>query len=275
MLMACLCTDAHAAYSCNVTVTPISVVYSPTVATENISTGSYTVSCTRLITDPATLTFNLRADNGLQPTGATNRVQLGATANRYSYELYRLSPYINANRWQATAALQFLGTVAFGTGLSGTATGSFDLRLAGSQPVRPAGTYTDSVAVTLRNNTGGAILNTTSFGVTVTTTNSCQITTSPGNMNFTYTSFQAGVASASTGYEVRCTTGLPYTMALDLTSSSLLGLTYTLALSAASGTGNGAEQAYNINGSIAAGQAGTCAGASCSGSQTRTLTISY
>ncbi len=270
-----LANDALAAYSCSVSVTPISTVYSPTVATENISTGSYTVSCTRLITDAATLTYNLRADNGLQPTGALNRVQRGATTNRYSYELFRLAPYVNANRWQATAALQFLGTVSFGTSLSGSASGTFDLRLAGSQPVVTAGTYTDTVTATLRNNTGGAILSTTTFGVTVLTSNSCQISTAPGNMSFTYTSFQAGSASANTSYEVRCTTGLPYTMALDATSATLLGLTYTLALSSAGATGNGTEQLFTITGGITGGQAGTCAATSCNGSQTRTLTISY
>jgi hypothetical protein len=34
-------------------------------------------------------------------------------------------------------------------------------------------------------------------------------------------------------------------------------------------------QTFSINGSIAAGQAGTCATGSCSGSDTRTLTITY
>jgi hypothetical protein len=34
-------------------------------------------------------------------------------------------------------------------------------------------------------------------------------------------------------------------------------------------------QTYSINGSMAAGQAGKCATATCSGSQARTLTVSY
>ena len=42
-----------------------------------------------------------------------------------------------------------------------------------------------------------------------------------------------------------------------------------------SATGNGVVQTYTINGSIAGGQAGTCAASSCVGSQTRTLTMSY
>ena len=57
--------------------------------------------------------------------------------------------------------------------------------------------------------------------------------------------------------------------------SPRFGLTYTLALSAASGTGNGATQTYNVNGSMAANQIGTCATGVCNGSQTRTLTLTW
>jgi hypothetical protein len=64
-------------------------------------------------------------------------------------------------------------------------------------------------------------------------------------------------------------------MALDATSGTILGVNYTLALSAASGTGTGLAQAYSINGNVAAGQAGTCATGSCTASQARTLTITY
>jgi hypothetical protein len=64
-------------------------------------------------------------------------------------------------------------------------------------------------------------------------------------------------------------------MALDATSGTIVGLNYTLALSQASATGNGVTQTYSVNGNIAGGQAGTCSTASCSGSQTRTLTVTY
>ena len=68
---------------------------------------------------------------------------------------------------------------------------------------------------------------------------------------------------------------MPYTMALDATSGTLVGLTYGLALSQAAATGTGVAQSFSINGTIAAGQSGTCATGSCSGSATRTLTITY
>lgn len=114
------------------------------------------------------------------------------------------------------------------------------------------------------------------FNVTVNLTSACSITAGPTDVAFTYTSFQGAAATATGGaFSVKCTNTLPYTMALDATSGTVIGLNYTLALSAASGTGNGNAQAYSISGSMVAGQSGTCAAATCSGSQARTLTITY
>ena len=265
-------TSAFAAISCSVSVTPVSVVYDPTVATENITTGTVTVSCTRAISDPTTFNYTVAANNGLQPTGATNRVQLGV--NRYLYELYRTAPYVNGNRWQTNVATRISGTVNFGAALAASDSKSFDLRVPGSQTVVPAGIYTDSVTVTMRNS-GGTTINTSAFGVTVITTNSCQLSTPLGNINFNYASFQVTAAAANTTFRARCTSGLPYTLALDATSGSLLGLNYSLSLSSTSTTGTGVAQLFTINGAIAAGQAGTCAGATCSGSQGRTITVTY
>lgn len=69
----------------------------------------------------------------------------------------------------------------------------------------------------------------------------------------TYVAMGAAV-NASTTFAVTCT---------------------TVALGATNANGSGVAQTYTINGAIPAGQAGTCTGATCSGSQTRTLTITY
>jgi spore coat protein U-like protein len=112
--------------------------------------------------------------------------------------------------------------------------------------------------------------------VKVTLTSACTLTTAPTDVIFTYTSFQGTAATASTTYGVQCTNTLPYTMALDTTATNTVaGLTYALALSAASGTGNGAAQSYTINGTMASGQGGTCALGSCTGTEARVLTITY
>ncbi|MEP7155536.1 MAG: spore coat protein U domain-containing protein [Betaproteobacteria bacterium] len=268
-----LCGQTWAAYNCTVIATNVSVVYSPTVAIDNVSTGSWTINCTRLAGDAANLAYSIQANNGLQNGGGSNRVRRGATANFYSYDIYRLTPYTGANRWQG--AQRFTGTLAFGASLSANVSGPFDLMVPGPQTVTTAGTYTDTITMTLRNTATNTTLDTGTFNVSVVTSNSCQITTAPGNMNFSYVSFQNTAATAGTSFETRCTTSLPYTIALDVTSGTLLGLNYTLTLPVTSGTGNGTDQTFNINGSIAANQAGNCTAATCSGSQTRTLTISY
>jgi spore coat protein U-like protein len=264
--------ETHAAVTCTASVTSIVKGYDPNATGDTVATGSYTVSCTRLASDPNTFNWQLGANNGQQPNGAQNRVQLGA--NRYNYEIYRLTPYVNGNRWQDAASTRFTGTINFGAGLIASQSGSFDLRLPGPQTVRPAGTYTDVVTVTVRNGSG-TMLSQTTFSVSIITIASCTLSTPPGNINLAYTSFQVAAASASTNFGVNCTTGIPYTMALDATSGTLVGLNYTVALSLSASNGTGAAQTFSITGNIAGGQAGTCATGSCSGSATRTLTISY
>ena len=121
-----------------------------------------------------------------------------------------------------------------------------------------------------------AATTTGNFNVTVNLTSKCEITTAPSNVAFTYTSFQLAAATATGGaFGVRCTNTLPYTMSLDATSGAVISLNYTLALSAAAGTGNGAAQSFTVNGTMASGQAGTCALGTCSGTDARVLTVTY
>jgi spore coat protein U-like protein len=258
---------AHAAVNCSVSVTSITKGYDPNVVGNTVATGSYTVSCTRLAGDPNTAAWSL----GAFGAGA-QQVTLGA--NTYSYELYRLTPYNAANRWDTDVARRFAGTINFGASLIGNQSGAFDLVLSGPQPVRPAGTYTDTVTVILFH-PGGFGFSFGSFNVAIPTIASCTLASPIGTLSLSYTSFQAAPAAASRNFSVNCTTAMPYTMALDATSGTLVGLNYTLALSQSAATGTGAAQTFSINGGIAAGQSGTCATGSCSGNATRTVTVTY
>jgi hypothetical protein len=272
LLLLFVALRAGAAITCSVSVTSITVVYDPTSATQNVTTGSYTVSCVRLTTDPNTFDWQLGVNNGLHAGGGNNRVQLGT--RRYTYDTYRFSPYTTANLWANNAARRFTGTLNFAGALTASVSGPFDIVMAALQAAQPAGTYADTVTASLRN-AGGTIIDTSTFGVSVLTTNTCQLSVPPGDMSFTYSSFQPAPAAASTSFGVRCTTALPYSMSLDATSGTMLGITYTLSLPLSAGVGTGATQTYAINGSIAAGQSGTCASAVCTASQTRTLTLSW
>ena len=279
---ACLASfEAVAAYTCSVIATSISTVYSPTVATNNESTGSYTITCSRLGSDPATLNYTLDANNGTHAQANNNRVQFGGAANRYFYEPHR-NPGCGSE-WRNTGATDINGTLSFGASLTTTFTGPFYLCVPGSQPVDPAGTYTDTVTVTMRRDQPGPdpLLATTAFGVSVITVNSCQINVPPGPVTFNYTSFQGAPAVASNSFGVRCTTALFYTMSLDAANvlDNAVNLNYTLAVSAPSATGTGVTQTFAVNGTMAAGQSGLCGGGVCTNAaatnKTRTLTITY
>jgi spore coat protein U-like protein len=215
--------------------------------------------------------YTVASNNGANAAGAQNRAQLGATANRINYEDHSNSTCSSV--WAAAAASRIAGTIS---GLAGfipsSQTVSYWGCIPGSQVGLPAGTYTDTVTMTLRY--GGASNPTATFPVSIVTPATCTISTVPGPMTFTYTAF-GPVQNLSTPFGVTCTNLLPYTMALDSTVNVAVGLQYTLTLSAPGSTGTGLAQPYSVNGNMPAGQAGTCGAASCGVTQVRTLTITY
>jgi spore coat protein U-like protein len=272
-LLAGAATAAQAVVSCTVAVAGFTSVYDETAATNNDNVSSYTLSCTRALADPGTVTYTLAASNGLAPTGINNRANRGSAPQQYlSYDLYKDSAY--ASRWGPTGGNRLSGTIDFGGATAVTLTGTYYARVFALQNTSANRTYVDTVAVTL---TYGPLSATASANlpVTVLTTSVMQIAVPPGDVAFTYPSFSTTPRTAATTFLVRGTSGLAYTVALDSTSGSVLGLNYTLALSAGSGTANGALQSFTINGSMAAGQSGTCALGTCSASQARTLTVTY
>jgi spore coat protein U-like protein len=121
------------------------------------------------------------------------------------------------------------------------------------------------------------------FNVTVNLTSKCSLST-PADVAFTYTSFQTGASTATGGgFTVTCTNTLPYTLGFTNTATpastasgtfTATNLNYSLGLSATSGTGSGVAQSFQITGSMASGQAGTCAQSTCSDTDaTKTLYV--
>jgi hypothetical protein len=95
-------------------------------------------------------------------------------------------------------------------------------------------------------------------------------------MTINYTSFTATAATGSSAFQLSCTYNTPYTLTIGPPSTgTLLGLNYSLAMSAPSGTGTGAGQSFSVNGTAAANQSGTCASGACSASQTHTITVGF
>lgn len=132
------------------------------------------------------------------------------------------------------------------------------------------------------------------FNVTITLTSVCTLSAITA-VDFAYTSLQGGAQPATGGgFSVTCTNSLPYTFGLQVGSGAAVppgaatigpitdnavNLAYSLSLSAAGGTGSGGVQAYNVAGTMAAAQSGTCATATCTNglatNKTQTLIVNY
>jgi spore coat protein U-like protein len=131
------------------------------------------------------------------------------------------------------------------------------------------------------------------FNVSVTLTSSCTLSAVTA-VDFAYTTLQAGPSTATGGgFSVRCTNTLPYTFGLQSGNGAAtppgastisvtdiaVNLGYSLGLSAAGGTADGTLQPYSVTGTMAGGQVGTCAVASCTNgaatNKTHTLIVNY
>ena len=259
---------AHAAINCTAASAGFATAYVPANPGNNVTPGSVTITCQRGAAGDATsVNYSVAVNNGLYNAGG-NRARRTPPATYISYDTY-----------QNAACTTLWGNIPAATArISGT------MALTGFLPnvvVRPwwgcvppgqagtAGTYIDTVTMTARP---GA--NTSTFPVTITRPATCTVSTAPGTITLDYAAF-GPVVNASRNFGVTCTSLLPYALSLDATAGVIVGVQYTLSLSLPGGTGNGAEQTYQIDAAAAAGQAGTCAGGSCSGNQTRTLTITY
>jgi hypothetical protein len=139
-----------------------------------------------------------------------------------------------------------------------------------------------------------AALAPTSFNVTTNLTAACQIVTAPTPvLDFgAYTAFGSAANAAPTAtIGLQCTRNLatPVLFAFDggtgygviaglnynVTASSATTTAGAAATAVAGGVGGPDMRTVTLTGSMAAGQAGDCAGASCAATVTRTLTITY
>ncbi|HUI99848.1 MAG TPA: spore coat protein U domain-containing protein [Usitatibacter sp.] len=259
---------ASAAYNCSISSPGFAAAYDPTSRITNVTQTQLTITCTRSLSDPSTMDLTVRADNGLHPRGG-NRNRAAFGRSYVNYDLYEDAAC--GTQWGGNSALS--DTIDFGGSLTATDTLDYWGCIPARQTGLRAGTYTDLVTMTLTYGPYSSIA-TGTLGVTIVTPASCRLTTAPGSIVFNYVAFGPTV-NASTSYGVTCTTYLPYSMALDATAGTLLGLNYTIALGTPAATGTGVEQTFSINGSIAAGQGGTCGSGTCSASQGRTLTLTY
>jgi spore coat protein U-like protein len=275
ILIGALCLQLHAAHAvtCSTFSSPgWSVTYDPNAAPANTTTSSVNITCTRQSGDHDSVTLTVAANSGMQPTGTINQAKT-ASGSLIQYNNYTDAAHTLVwGTGGSTLSIPF----SFGSGGPGataTATATFYAMIPAGQTTASNGIYNDIVTMTLLQS--GAIVATGTFLVTAIINPYCAISTPPGTIAFSYASFQNTSATGSTSFAATCTNTLPYTISLDATSGTLLGLNYTLSAPAGTYTGTGLAQSYVINGTIAARQGGTCASAACTGSAAHTLTITY
>lgn len=119
----------------------------------------------------------------------------------------------------------------------------------------------------------------TNFNVDITLSPLCSVST-PAPLAFTYISFQPAAAVATTPFTVTCPNGMPYTVGVSAgATDNAVNLAYSLVTSAAGGTGSGVAQNYAVNGTIAAGQGGSCTTVPCTNAlatnNVQTITVAY
>ena len=287
-------SPARAAITCSIGSPGFNALYDFITATPNDNMSSYTINCSRLATDATKLNYIAFTDDGLYNNGANNRAKL-TTANQFiKYDFFTDATF--GTNWSKSTKC-IIGSIDFGpSSLTASQTKPYFFRIPAAQTGIPQGSYLDTVTMYASYGSTTCASNATkdtsgSFTVAISNVPACEISVPPGNVAFTYTTFQATAAAANTTFSARCTTNLPYSMALDRTPNSgvypgvVSGLSYGLSIGTTAGgaailpgtslSGNGNAVPYYINGTMPANQAGSCASANCTLSDPRTLTISF
>ena len=256
--------------------TGFSTAYNPTGPVPNVTQGTVSFTCTRSAAGDATALL-LRANNGVDVCAGSNDASSGT--NCINYEAYQNSgcSTVWTNNSNASSIPITLLSVLTPQPMTINFWGC--ITVAGQN--MPAGTYTDTVTISVRT-TGGTLIAGASNTMPVSITNpaTCSIT-SIGNVAFgTYIAFRATALSASTADIVlSCTSQLPYTMSLDANTGVVAGLNYSLTINSltppVTSRGTGPGQTHSLVGTMPANQAGTCVTGTCAGTNTHTLTVTY
>lgn len=265
---------SHGAITCTAPMsTGFSTAYASSGVVPNVTQGTVTVNCTRSASGDAT-NLLLRANNGLSLCLGSNSG--GLLISCIAYEAYRDSGcnLIWTNDTDASAIPIMLSSVLTPQSITVNFWGC--ITMAGQSPASGSGSYSDAVIMSVRDTGGLVTYSTSSFPVNILYPATCAIT-SLANVAFgTYVAFSATpLIAPNANIVLNCTSNLPYSLALDTTSGVVAGLKYSLSLDSTSSRGMGPGQIHTITGTMPANQAGTCSTSSCSGSDTRTLTITY
>ena len=268
--------------------------YSPNTSGTTITAFNVRVSCVRDSGENNgtgsnnVVTYSVTAGNGNSASGTQNVANNGTSS--LNYDFFRLNQTTTcANEWAASNPI----TKTYTSSASSTDTTDYTVYgcIPAGQTAAQVGDHLDTVVITLTGSAGSGL----TFGTPINTSANVKITVPKEcstNLNATntvvdfgnYTAFGGSKTSTGGNFNLKCTNLMGYTMALTdvngtaLTNGVIAGLNYSLALSASGGTGNGGNQLYTINGTMPAGQAGSCDLSACTGTSTNTshyLTVTY
>ncbi|MDB5900701.1 MAG: Spore coat [Ramlibacter sp.] len=272
---------AWSATTCTVTANPNPVKGIYTTTANLDMQGNLTVTCNR---DPNIDPRKPSIWIGMaQPAaGRTVTQEAGVSTLAYTVAHRTYASGIWTDTGSAAATSTANGGVTdrldFGNGgATVSVTYNFYFRVALSQ-VRPAGVYVDTLPVTLRlANETGAILGTTTIGIAISIPRACRFSTPPTAISVAYPAFSAAAVTGASNFALTCTQGTTYTIAIDRPRSVIptVELAYGLTLSTTAATGTAVAQGYTVNISVDPGQAGRCGAATCTGTDSRTLTVTY
>ena len=276
-----LAMPASAAITCTTLTSPGWTTGYVNGTTPNTQT-SFTITCTRdAASDPTTLAYSVKVNNGINNNGSNNFARLAGGTAKISYETYTTSC---SNSWKQNSTVT--GTVSWTTTGTSTDTRTFWLCVPSAQTLTSQGVYTDTLTLTATYNGTQSIAG--QFDVVFYAPAFCNIANGPGNIQLTYPAFSANSIAQTISFATQCTTSLPYSLAISPTGGVLVGVNYQLAVADVGGggsasctgaqcsaTGTGVNQSYSITATAPSGQPGTCSSQTCSGAQVHTLTITY
>lgn len=275
-------SPAWAALNCTLSVAPAPVQGIYQWASDLDLQGSFSVTCTRSLADPRRHDLWIGLD---QPAGGLSMPRdIGGGSLNYTIYRRRFGSGVwtnsGAERANSSAAGALSAYIRFGNN-STVESDTFDfyLRVPAWQILSPAGVYLSvPVAVTLReSDASGVVLGSGSVSARISIPNHCRFSTDPAPVAVGYPAFSPVPIVRTSGFALTCTQGTNYTLALDAGVGVVPGveINYSAALSASSSTGTATAQGYDVTFTFPAGQAGRCSGASCMGTGTRTITVTY
>jgi hypothetical protein len=277
--------QARACATLSMTVTsPGTIVYAPASVTDKSYAASATVTCNRTPGGGANDTVTVRPGTA---TGILTTTAPAAPTIAFHLNKNATVPCASGTKWTNGAPFTLTFPNAPSPNLPQTVTFYVCVPSGQAGLLPPEGNYTQNQNLTA--NRGGQTA-TANLATTIFAPASCTFQTTPGTINFsTYTAF-GPAKTANTSFNMRCSTGLSHSLSVGPVADGggVVGggsLRYTLGITVTApgvGTnpltlvGDGSAKTYYINGTMPAGQAGTCAAATCANqTDARTLTVTY